>query len=344
MQNAPESAPKAGKVDRDLAIPLGQQIRAHLIQEISSGRLTIGAPLPSVRDLAESLGVSTVTVAKTYAELKTEGLVAAQVGSGTYITDSPLARLGAQHGMAPILAEMDGLIDRALDAGFGLSDLTALFNARAVHRLGATARPRVYMVGLFEAATRSYAQRLTEQLGPEIAVTPLVLGGDDPRAEAAAAEALRSADMIVTFASLRDRLRKLAPDRPVVAIRFIPAETTRMALAAIDPMARMVVVSWLPDFLPVLELGVRRFAPHVQEVAAVVMDDPDLPRLVAECDVLVLATGAEAVAEMAPPRAARIEYLHMPDPGDVARVVRPHIHSGPAPAGTDTIQESKEAS
>jgi len=337
MQNESRHT-SSGKVDRSLSSPLIHQIRARLVHEISSGSLAIGAPLPSVRDLAEAMGVSTMTVSKTYAELKAQGLVATHVGSGTFVADSPLARLSGDHNGRNLLSEMDGLVDSALAAGLDIADLTSLFQARAIHRAGGAARKRVFMVGLFDGATRSYARRLTEQLGPEISVTPLILEQNDPTAEAAAA--LREADIIVTFASLRDRLVALAPGCPVVAIRFIPAETTRMALAALDPMARMVVVSWLPDFLPVLELGVRRFAPHVQDVTATTMDDPDLPRLVAGADVLVLATGAETVAVHARPGAEQIEYLHMPDPGDVRRLIRPHLDA----TAPDIIKESKEAS
>ncbi|WP_116133355.1 GntR family transcriptional regulator [Tropicimonas sp. IMCC34043] len=345
MQTKEGSARSLSKVDRNLAIPLGQQIRAHLIHAISSGRLAIGSPLPSVRDMAEALGVAPATVAKTYTEMKAEGLLEAQVGSGTYVAHSRLARLGADRRVSAIAAGVDVLVDRLRTAGLDASDISAILNARTIHRLAEAARPRVFMVGLFEAATLSYAARLTEQLGDGAMVSALVLAPDDPEAERSAAEALQSADLIVTFASLRDRLGRIAPNRPVVAVRFIPAETTRMALAAVRPMTRMVVVSRFADFLPVLELGVRRFAPHVQDVTALDIDASDLAAHVARCDVLVFSTGAESAADLAPAEATRIEYLHMPDPGDVETAVRPHIlPGGENPPRTEPIQTSKEAS
>jgi len=74
------------------------------------------------------------------------------------------------------------------------------------------------------------------------------------------------------------------------------------------------------------------------------MDDLGLTALVASCDVLVLSTGAEAVSDLAPAAAVRIEYRHMPDPGDVERAVRPHLLSAAVPAAADPLHANKEAS
>jgi hypothetical protein len=90
-------------------------------------------------------------------------------------------------------------------------------------------------------------------------------------------------------------------------------------------MAKVGVVSRFAGFLPILTLGVRRFAAHLQKVTALVMDDPTLPEALAGCDVLVLSTGADAAAVYAPTGAAKIEYRHIPDPGDIDRLVIPFI-------------------
>lgn len=113
-----------------------------------------------------------------------------------------------------------------------------------------------------------------------------------------------------------------------------------MALASIDPMARMAVVSRFTGFLPVLTLGVRRFAAHVQDVMALTLDDPGLARKLANRDVVIFSTGADAALDVARPGAMRIEYRHIPDPGDIERLVVPVV----APSEVPAVSGRKEAS
>lgn len=82
-------------LDQQSAVPLYQQIERYLRQSILSGDLLPETRLPSTRRLAESLGVSRITVANAYAELESNGLIYSREGSGTYImatvgTSTPL--------------------------------------------------------------------------------------------------------------------------------------------------------------------------------------------------------------------------------------------------------------
>ncbi len=105
-----------------------------------------------------------------------------------------------------------------------------------------------------------------------------------------------------------------------------------MALASVDPMARMAVVSRFAGFLPVLTLGARRFAAHVQDIVAMTLDDPGLTRQLADRDVVLFSTGADAALDVALPGAMRIEYRHIPDPGDIERLVMPVVTQANGPA------------
>lgn len=55
--------------------------------DLAAGRLTPGDRLPAQRRLAGELGLDFTTVARGYAEAQRRGLLASQVGSGTYVTD-----------------------------------------------------------------------------------------------------------------------------------------------------------------------------------------------------------------------------------------------------------------
>ncbi|PWH14291.1 MAG: PLP-dependent aminotransferase family protein [Anaerolineae bacterium] len=76
-------------LDRASSSPLYEQIAYHLRQSILSGNLAPGTRLPASRVLARDLGVNRITVESAYAALEAEGLVAARVGSGTYVLSPP---------------------------------------------------------------------------------------------------------------------------------------------------------------------------------------------------------------------------------------------------------------
>lgn len=56
-------------------IPIYIQIRNQIVLGISDGRLTPGEQLPTVRGLAEEMGINSMTVNKAYQILKQEGYI-----------------------------------------------------------------------------------------------------------------------------------------------------------------------------------------------------------------------------------------------------------------------------
>lgn len=72
-------------IDRHSAIPLYQQIVTFLQVQIEAGAIPPETRLPASRELADSLGVSRLTVTNAYAELEASGLVVSRAGSGTYV-------------------------------------------------------------------------------------------------------------------------------------------------------------------------------------------------------------------------------------------------------------------
>lgn len=73
-------------VDDDSAIPVYVQLREQIMAALSRGELRRGEQLPSVRDVAASLGINPNTVNRAYAELERDGLVATKRGRGTFVT------------------------------------------------------------------------------------------------------------------------------------------------------------------------------------------------------------------------------------------------------------------
>ena len=63
-------------------IPIYQQIRNQIVLGISDGRLAPGEQLPTVRALAEEIGINSMTVSKAYTLLKQEGYIYTDRRSG----------------------------------------------------------------------------------------------------------------------------------------------------------------------------------------------------------------------------------------------------------------------
>jgi DNA-binding transcriptional MocR family regulator len=89
----PESTWRPTLVDGEA--PLHARLAEALARDIRTGRLAVGARLPTHRDLAYSLGVGVGTVTRAYAEAEAKGLIAAQVGRGSFVA-GPAPRLAAE--------------------------------------------------------------------------------------------------------------------------------------------------------------------------------------------------------------------------------------------------------
>lgn len=65
-----------------------QQVRQQILTAISKGKLKAGTKLPSVRALAEQLGLAVNTAAKVYKELESGGAVVTRGRHGTIVQAS----------------------------------------------------------------------------------------------------------------------------------------------------------------------------------------------------------------------------------------------------------------
>lgn len=107
-------------------LPPFEQVRAQLAARVTSGELVAGTRLPTVRRLADDLGLAVNTVARAYRELEAAGLVETRGRAGTVVTaagDRARERLQASarryatlaHDLAVDADEAVALIRAALD-------------------------------------------------------------------------------------------------------------------------------------------------------------------------------------------------------------------------------------
>ncbi|ANB05567.1 GntR family transcriptional regulator [Streptomyces ambofaciens] len=73
------------RIDIDDGAPPYEQVRAQISEQARSGVLPVGYRLPTVRGLAESLGLAANTVAKAYRALEGDGVIETRGRNGTFV-------------------------------------------------------------------------------------------------------------------------------------------------------------------------------------------------------------------------------------------------------------------
>jgi DNA-binding transcriptional regulator YhcF (GntR family) len=86
------------------------ELKARLLERMRSGDLPAGARLPTVRALAEELGLAANTVARAYKELEQAGAIETRGRNGTFVAlSSDAATRAAQEAAAAYLARTRSL-------------------------------------------------------------------------------------------------------------------------------------------------------------------------------------------------------------------------------------------
>ena len=106
--------------------PPFEQLRVQVRDAVAAGELVAGAKLPTVRALAEELGLAANTVARAYRELETDGIIETRGRAGSFI--APQGDAATQQAQTAARE----FVDRA--RRLGLDDASALELVRAAQR------------------------------------------------------------------------------------------------------------------------------------------------------------------------------------------------------------------
>jgi DNA-binding transcriptional regulator YhcF (GntR family) len=119
-------------IDPDAATAPYEQLRGQIAEEARAGLLPVNYKLPTVRGLAEQLGLAVNTVAKAYRALEEDGVIETRGRHGTYIAagDAHAREVAAAAGAFADRARRLGLdrqaalaaVEEALRATYGEQD------------------------------------------------------------------------------------------------------------------------------------------------------------------------------------------------------------------------------
>ena len=105
-------------ISNSSSVPIYEQIKNAIINQIINGELAEDEALPSIRSLASDIKISVMTIKKAYDELESEGYIVSIQGKGTFVApkNTELAREQAQK-------DIEDHIQKAIDIANNESDI-----------------------------------------------------------------------------------------------------------------------------------------------------------------------------------------------------------------------------
>ena len=107
--------------------PIYEQISRQIKAQIISGELAEGAPLPSIRRLAQDLQISVITTKRAYDELEREGFLNTVGGKGTFVAVQNQELLREKK-MKIVEEKLAQAVDEAKIMGIGLRELIVMLS------------------------------------------------------------------------------------------------------------------------------------------------------------------------------------------------------------------------
>jgi GntR family transcriptional regulator len=220
-------------LNREVEVPLRDQIVAQVELQILTGELRDGQRLPSVRQLASRLSVHPRTVHAAYRQLQANQNLELQRGSGAYVRRGCL-RSPTAVAFEPLIRD---LLGHALASGLSPEEVRA-----AVRRWLDAPPPRGAVV--VDTCTSTAEIMATELRAQGLPSTARDLDGvlRDP--------APLAGQLVVTLPFHADRLRDVVPHSQVVVVSVDASADHRAIVRDLPPTAIVLVVSHSPRVPP----------------------------------------------------------------------------------------------
>lgn len=107
--------------------PMYKQVTDQIKNAIAAGDLRPNEKLPSVRELAEALKISAITIKRAYLDLENEGFILTRAGLGSFVVEIDRERLRREK-MAEFKAALKGILATGAKFGVQAEDIANLLN------------------------------------------------------------------------------------------------------------------------------------------------------------------------------------------------------------------------
>lgn len=116
-------------ISNSSSVPIYEQIKKAIINQIISKELKENESLPSIRTLASDIRISVMTIKKAYDELEKEGFIISRQGKGTFVApvNTELAREQAKKDIEDYLNKIIETADKYAIDKKDILDIFSIF-------------------------------------------------------------------------------------------------------------------------------------------------------------------------------------------------------------------------
>ena len=109
------------------SVPIYEQIKKNIIDQIMSDELKEDEVIPSIRNLASDIKISVMTIKKAYDELESEGYIKTIQGKGSFVApkNTMLAKEKAQKDIEDYISK---IVDLSIKHDINKEDIIDIFN------------------------------------------------------------------------------------------------------------------------------------------------------------------------------------------------------------------------
>ncbi len=114
-------------ISNSSSVPIYEQIKNSIIEQIMNDELKEDEMIPSIRNLAQDIKISIMTIKKAYDELETEGYIISRQGKGTFVAPKniELAKDKAQKDIEEYISK---IVDISLKFDISKEEIIDIFN------------------------------------------------------------------------------------------------------------------------------------------------------------------------------------------------------------------------
>jgi GntR family transcriptional regulator len=113
--------------------PMYKQVTDQIKNAIASGTLKPETKLPSIREMAQELKISMITIKRAYADLESEGYILTRSGLGSFVVDINKEKLREEK-LAEIRTEITKILNTAARYDISADDIFTALRGKGVKK------------------------------------------------------------------------------------------------------------------------------------------------------------------------------------------------------------------
>ena len=114
-------------ISNSSSVPIYEQIKEQIIEQIMNDELKEDEMLPSIRSLSKDIKISLMTIKKAYDQLESDGYIVSIAGKGTFVA-SRNSNLVKEHAQKEIEDNIQKAIDLAIKYDISKDEIIDLVN------------------------------------------------------------------------------------------------------------------------------------------------------------------------------------------------------------------------